>query len=74
MANNRLFIVDTETGEQKLLCKTFGSGWYEWQVPGALTEWLEERDVAASYGNCDSPTKLRLGAENDADYPPEFSI
>lgn len=74
MANNRLFIVDTETGEEKLLCKTFGSGWYEWQEPGVLTEWLEERDIAASYGNGDSPTKLRLRAENDTDYQPEYSI
>lgn len=45
MANNRLFIVDSITGERFLLCKSFGHGWQSFQralrAAGA-TEWVDE--------------------------------
>lgn len=45
MANNRLFIVDTETGERIMLAKSFGQGWATRQrayLPEGATEWTEE--------------------------------
>jgi hypothetical protein len=46
MANNRLYIQDTETNESILVAKSFGDGW-EWRVdPDELTNWLMNRDWA----------------------------
>jgi hypothetical protein len=66
MANNRLYLVDGETGEKILLAKSFGMGWQISRPADELSEWLEQRDVAASYGNAAGPgTTLGLVAEND---------
>lgn len=72
MANNRLYIVDTETNEYILLAKSNGDGWWVWYAEDKaervdiLTTWLELRDLSASYGNTDSkPSRLTLMAEND---------
>lgn len=74
MANNRLFIVDTETGEQIMLAKSSGDGWWVWYKDDEgkaarideLTEWLQHRDLQASYGNTNAkPSRLRLVTENE---------
>jgi hypothetical protein len=64
MANNRLYIEDTETGEHFLLAKGFGD---QWSAVGDLTdklhEWLNtgDRDRTASETGA---TKLRLVTED----------
>lgn len=75
MANNRLYIVDTESGERILLAKSNGRGWWIWygkdkaERLDQLSNWLELRDRRASYGNTDkSPSKLRLVTENEPDF------
>lgn len=72
MANNRLLIEDSETGERFVLAKSTGNGWWVWYGESlgerirALNQWLELRDVHASYGNTgDGPSKLRLVTENE---------
>jgi hypothetical protein len=72
MANNRLFIVDTETGEEIMLAKSNGDGWWVWYGEDKagrideLTAWLQLRDLQASYGNTNAePSKLRLVTENE---------
>lgn len=70
MANNRLYILDTETGEKFLLAKSMGDGWYIWSDPESFEDsfenWMEGRDIAASYGVLDmKPTKLKLITENE---------
>lgn len=75
MANNRLYIVDIETGEKFMLCKTMGRGWYcretnpgEDPIEKRLEDWLDNRDRGASYGNCfGGVTSLRLTTE--AEFP-----
>lgn len=73
MANNRLFVVDTETGDYKCLLKTMGDGWY-FPIPfrdskgDIMVDWLDRRDIGQSYGNCgldDLPSKLVLMTENE---------
>jgi hypothetical protein len=64
MANNRLFIEDTETGEQFLLAKGFGDLWSPvGNLTDKLDEWLNtgDRDRAASNHGA---TKLRLVTED----------
>ena len=69
MANNRLYIIDTETKEEILLAKSFGSGWDVRCTIEQLNEWLEERDLDAAYGNTgELPTTLKLMCENDDKY------
>jgi hypothetical protein len=75
MANNRLFIVDTETGERIMLAKSNGDGWWIWYGEDQasrideLTAWLQLRDLNASYGNTDcQPSKLKLVTENEPAY------
>ena len=64
MANNRLYILDTETGEKILLAKSMGRGWEA--QDNIMCEWLSGRDLNASYGNClDGNTELKLICEND---------
>lgn len=43
MANNRLYIVDTETGERFLLCKSSG---YDWNV---FTAWIYYKNKFFSF-------------------------
>ncbi len=66
MANNRLYILDTETGEKVMIAKSMGRGWQSKDV--FLEEWFSGRDLEASCGNCYeySNTKLKLVCENDA--------
>ena len=54
MANNRIFIVDTETGDIIMLAKSMGAGWY---TRGGIEERLDDffdengdRDQGASHG------------------------
>ena len=63
MANNRLYIQDTETGDRFLLCKSLGMGWYVWSGfdPDKLTEWMDGRDEIAE-SRCYA-TRLRLVTE-----------
>lgn len=63
MSNNRLFVLDEETGDILLLAKGWGDGWH--LAPDAdLEGFLRARDFAAS---CDAgaTTKLRLVTENE---------
>jgi hypothetical protein len=61
MANNRLYLIDDETGESCLLAKGWGSGWVLW-FHEEIEAWLRDRDLAASVGN--GPTKIRLVTED----------
>ncbi len=67
MANNRLYILDAESGEKFCVAKSFGDGW-EWRaVPEAITQWLKLRDPNASYSNFGkNPSELRFVTENEA--------
>lgn len=73
MANNRLYLVDTETYEWIMLAKGWASGWQYWnETP--LEEFLEShnansepRDLnaAGAFGGLDSVTRLALFTEQD---------
>jgi hypothetical protein len=65
VANNRLYLEDTATGERLLLAKSFGAGWTLWPTPSQLNEWLICRDEAAAYGpdQDTATTQLRLLTE-----------
>ncbi len=62
MANNRLYLVDTETKEGIMLAKGFGSGWTWRKDADELTEWLDGRDYECNYGSSDE-SKLILMTE-----------
>ena len=74
MANNRLFIEDTETGDRFLLAKCLSDGWYVFDL-GADKPSLQmrlstffggeygQRDMPACIGG-DEPTKFKLVTEN----------
>lgn len=64
MANNRLYLVDTLTGDKTLLFKSMGNGWYFYDHE-KTTDWLAGRDWDASYGNGWAKTRLALEGEND---------
>ena len=71
MADNRLFIIDTETGEKFCLCKSMSTGWYvkdPASLGDKLTEWLNLHDMEASYGISNTQTKLILVTENSKEY------
>ena len=65
MANNRLYIRDARTGERLLFCKSMGDGWYVASTFDEihLNEWMEGRDINASYGNGPGRTELVLETE-----------
>lgn len=67
MANNRLIIVDEETGEELCIAKSMGDGWYPSNHYSHLEEWLHNRDLDASIGNTNDmkPTNLKLVTENN---------
>jgi hypothetical protein len=66
MANNRLYIRDTQTGEKLLLAKSFGNGWALWESSvDKFEEWCASRDVQASYTNTGGPTMLELITEGE---------
>jgi hypothetical protein len=63
MANNRLYIEDTETGERYLLAKGFGDLWSLSGDDDKLHDWLTTGDrdrLASDHG----ATKLRLVTED----------
>ena len=64
MANNRLYIIDTDTGDAFMLCKSFGAGWgsSDPEMVGRLNLWLGDRDENAHSGG--KYTKLTLVTEN----------
>jgi hypothetical protein len=66
MANNRLYIIDTETGDKFCLAKSMGDGWYlSYSIKG-FEEWANKRDYAASYECYKEPrTKFILRTENE---------
>ena len=67
MANNRLFLVDEETGDHILLAKGFG----DWDLradEGLLRKFLEVHDFAGAQGS--APSRLKLKTEDDPDCPP----
>jgi hypothetical protein len=62
MANNRLYLVDTETGDKLLLAK----GWGEWQWhpnTDEMTAWLKGRDIGATSGPDGQTSCLKLVTE-----------
>ena len=64
MANNRLYIVDTETDEFFMLCRSLGGGWgiFDSEIGDELDKWLKDRDDKAQLGG--KYTKLILVTEN----------
>ncbi len=62
MANNRLYLIDTETNEKILLCKSFGQ-WFLYPTEEVLNNWLKDRDIASTTDKY--PTKLILKIENE---------
>lgn len=68
MANNRLYIVDTENGDSLMVAKSFGEGW-DWRVDSnVLNNWLSSciRDPGQAYGNTNKkPSNLVFRTENE---------
>lgn len=64
MANNRLYILDTVTGDKFLLAKSGGGGWYL-TLRDSFEDWISDRDVNSSWGNCPGRTVLKLVDENN---------
>lgn len=64
MSNNRLYIVDTDTGDAFLLCKSHGAGWgvFNSEMGEELNWWLDGRDDVAQSGG--DYTKFKLVTEN----------
>ena len=64
MANNRLYIVDTDTGDAFMLCKSHGAGWgvFNPEMGDELDFWLNGRDEVAQAGG--DYTKFKLVTEN----------
>ena len=64
MADNRLLIRDTETGDEFVLARSMSKGW--WLAKGFskadFETWMENRDPC-SYGQHDAPTTLELVLE-----------
>ena len=67
MANNRLYLEDTATGDRLLVASSMGGGWRWHPLHSAITAWLIARDIEAAFGNaCEmQPTSLRLVTENE---------
>jgi hypothetical protein len=65
MANERLYIQDTETGETLMLAKSFGPPWDIRITIDKLQSWLDGRDIEATCGlhPGKGDTKLRLVTE-----------
>ncbi len=59
MANNRLYLLDTETGERILVAKGWGV-WHWLEDADRLTEWLKGRDPGPASGPDGAETNLKL--------------
>ncbi len=71
MADNRLYIIDTETGDKFCLAKSFSYGWYCREgVERRFEEWADMRDIEAAYYENGGETKFVLVCENH----PEFDV
>jgi hypothetical protein len=72
MANNRLFLLDTETKEEITLAKSrAGDDAWDWlRTDEEMTIWLDGRDILSAIG-C-GQTKLRLSTEFTGDQNPGF--
>lgn len=68
MANNRLYLEDGSgaSDARLLVAKTSMLGGWLWlRTPEEMTEWLDCRDMAASYGNTyGQGSQLRFVTEN----------
>jgi hypothetical protein len=66
MANNRLYIEGTETGNRLFVAKSYGGGWGWETAPDKINEWLAQRsrDWSASFGD-KTPSKLQFRTENE---------
>jgi len=66
MAHNRLYIFDSKTGDRLFVAKSFGEGW-DWRAtPEEITQWMTDRDYAASYHDCwDGKSSLAFVTENE---------
>jgi hypothetical protein len=62
VANNRLMIVDSATGDWVLLAKGFGAGWQLWDA-SLLAAFLEAHDLSGS-ADLDGRTTFRLVSED----------
>lgn len=69
MANNRLYIVDPESGEHFLLARSTTESWYVASDPetfvARLNEWFEMKDPKATFGSINGLTTLVLKTEGD---------
>jgi len=71
MANNRLFIEDSETGDRLMVAKSFGKGWDWRKSADQINEWLakRERDSLASFNDTlKIASTLRFRTENEAGF------
>lgn len=59
MANNRLYILDTETNEKLLLAKSFGARWSIRVNEDVFNNWMIERDIGALTSDS-APSSLKL--------------
>lgn len=64
MASNRLYIVDTDSGEHFMLCKSHGANWgvFDSEMGDELDKWLNGKDEKAQSGG--KYTRLILVTEN----------
>ena len=72
MANNRLYLVDTETKRAFMLAKTLGDGWYVFydDLTQRLNTWfLDCLDFTAQYGHCDERDHSNLVIMTEHELP-----
>jgi len=73
MSNSRLYIRNKLTGEQMLLAKHLGRGWFipESFSEESLSSWLSDNDLSGGWGQEAQPTDLELITEYDEDFAPK---
>ena len=71
MANNRLFLVDSEDGSAVLLATSDGERWRVFGSPEKLQQFLDEVTDRAALGPNTGGTSLQLVTELDEVTPPE---
>jgi hypothetical protein len=65
MFDQKLWLVDTKTGDKLLLLESYEGGWWFDDCDDFLHEWLVGRDLAAAHGT--EPTALILKTEGVTD-------